>query len=51
MDIRAFNPHVRFCSAVWLHSEYEKRARAYDYRLFYVLFGGFTACFEAKNQE
>lgn len=49
MDIRAFNPHVRFCSAVWLHSEYEKRARAYDYRLFYVLFGGFTACFEERT--
>lgn len=43
MDIRRFDPYVRFCSAVWMHSEYAKTARAYDYRLFYVISGGFTA--------
>ena len=49
MELQRFNPHVRFCSAVWLHSEYERTARAYDFRLFYVLSGSFTACFEEKT--
>ena len=49
MKLQDFNPHVRFCSAVWLRSEYERKAMAYDFRLFYVLHGGFTACFEEKT--
>ena len=49
MEARNFNPHVRFCSAVWLYSEYERKARSYDFRLFYILSGGFTACFEEKT--
>lgn len=49
MDIRDFNPYVRFCSPVWLYSDYQKAAKAYDYRLFYVLSGGFTALFEDRS--
>lgn len=51
MDIKDFNPYVRFCSAVWLYSDYQKAAKAYDYRLFYVLSGGFTAVFEDRSIE
>ena len=49
MKLQDFNPHVRFCSDVWLYSEYERNARAYDFRLFYLLSGGFTAHFEDKT--
>ena len=49
MELQDFNPHVRFCSAVWLYSEYGRKAMAYDFRLFYVLHGGFTAYFEDKT--
>lgn len=51
MDIKEFNPYVRFCSAVWLNSDYQKSAKAYDYRLFYVISGGFTAHFENERVE
>ena len=51
MDIRRFDPYVRFCSEVSLHSEYARVARAYDYRLFYVVFGGFTVRFEDRVIE
>ena len=51
MDIKRFNPYVRFCSEVCLHSEYAKSARAYDYRLFYVLSGGFTARFQDRTAD
>ena len=49
MKLQDFNPYIRYCSNVWLYSKYEKQARAYDFRLFYVIFGGFTAYFEEKS--
>ena len=49
MDKKNFNPYVRFCSAVWLHSDYTRFAKAYDYRLFYVISGGFIAQFESER--
>ena len=42
MESRDFNPYVRFCAPVLLKNDYPKPARAYDYRLFYVLEGGFV---------
>ena len=45
MKLQQFNPTVRFCSTIWLHSEYQKVAKAYDFRLFYVISGGFTVYF------
>ena len=51
MDIKDLNPYVRFCSSVNLSSPYPRLLKAYDFRLFYVLEGGFTACFEDKSIE
>ena len=51
MDILKFNPFVRFCSEVCLRSEYTKIARAYDFRLFYIISGGFTAYYQDKETE
>ena len=49
MDIRDFNPCVRFCSAVNLSSSYSEMLTAYDHRIFFVLEGGFTAHFENES--
>lgn len=51
MDRKDFNPYARFCAQVLLRSDYARAARAYDYRLFYVLEGGFTAQFEDRAVE
>ena len=51
MDIRKFNPYVRFCSEVMLSSDYQKASKAYDFRLFYVLYGGFNAVFDDRTIE
>ena len=51
MKQKDFNPHARFCAQVLLCSDYARAARAYDYRLFYVLEGGFTAQFEDRAVE
>ena len=51
MDIKNFDPYVRFCSEVHISSSYQRSAKAYDYRLFYVISGGFTAIFPDKRIE
>lgn len=49
MDIRRFNPYVRFCASTRLTSNYPEALKAYDFRLFYVIDGGFTAYFEKEE--
>ena len=49
MNIKDFNPCVRFCSLIKLNEDYPKTLKAYDFRLFYVLEGGFTAVFDSDE--
>ena len=49
MNIKDFNPCVRFCSLIKLNEDYPKTLKAYDFRLFYVLEGGFTVVFESET--
>ncbi|MBQ9117063.1 MAG: helix-turn-helix transcriptional regulator [Clostridia bacterium] len=48
-DLSALDPFVRFCSAVSLYSPYPELLMAYDFRLFYVLEGGFKVYFETES--
>ena len=48
MNIKDFNPFVRFCSLTRIKEDYPKTLKAYDFRLFHVLEGGFTAVFDSK---
>ena len=47
MNIKDFNPCVRFCSQTKINENYPKMLKAYDFRLFHVLEGGFTAVFDS----
>ena len=49
MDIKNFNPYVRFCSTTNIENDYPKTLKAYDFRLFHVLEGGFTAIFDDRK--
>ena len=49
MNIKDFNPCVRFCSLIKLNEDYPKTLKAYHFRLFYVLEGGFTVVFESET--
>lgn len=49
MQIKDFNPCVRFCSPIKITEDYPKALKAYDFRLFHVLEGGFTAVFDSKK--
>jgi len=48
MNIKDFNPCVRFCSLIKINEDYPKALKAYDFRLFHVLEGGFTAVFDSE---
>ncbi len=49
MDIRKFNPYIRFCSPIKVSESYPETYKAYDFRLFHVLEGGFTAVFDTEE--
>lgn len=49
MNIKDFNPCVRFCSMTRINENYSKMLKAYDFRLFHVLEGGFTAVFDSET--
>ena len=51
MEASNFTPFVRFCSEVYLASDYATPVKAYDFRLFYVISGGFYAVFDNETFE